>query len=112
MSGRVQVHDDACSGHFTIEGESQEAVSSYLTEWMAGPEGPRLFKLRVIDAGRTHDGKPRVMIYFDYNLVSGGREPRSEQKKFIEKHTDLLRRRFGNGLVAWSVGSPVHDVYM
>ncbi len=108
MPSHVRERTNVSCGHFTIEGEEFQGILDMLTEWKNGPEGRQFLSLCAVRAGRAERGGPRVIIYFTFDLISV--DTKREQKLFVHRHTDIMRRRFGNGLVAWSVSSPVHIV--
>jgi hypothetical protein len=108
MDSEIYDRHDLLGGHFTIEGEPFKSVLDLILEWKSGPDAELFLHLDAVSGGRSEDGKPRTMIYFRYKRPDG--DAKREQRKFVFKYTDQMKRRFGNGLVAWSVGSPVYVV--
>lgn len=82
------------------ENISEENLVELAKEWAAADTDSKYIDLHVRKCSKTCFG-----IGFKYILkeIDDGKE--EEYKKFFYSMTDKLKRRFGNGLVAWDVSS-------
>ncbi len=100
-------------GLFKIRGETAEAVIEFVREWKDGYDGERFERLAVRDC--TGKSKRDYMVAIDFLFAFENEDPSDEESErmhsaFFHKYTDLLRRRFGNGLAVWDVSTPVYEI--
>ncbi len=98
-------------GLFKIKGENLTDVLKFVMSWKNQDKKFGYFEyLFVRICSRAKDGSAVIAIEFLYDLVCEPEQAEHENKKFFHRYTDILKRQFGNGLIAWDVSSPVYII--
>lgn len=100
-------------GLFKVRGESTQNVIEFVGGWKNSSDGARFERLSVRDCtGKTERD---YMVAIEFLFVFGEEGLNDDEQKrlhdaFFHKYTDLLRRRFGNGLAIWDISTPVYEI--
>lgn len=93
------------AGLFKIHGAAIEEVLEVVEEWRDGRSGEIYDYLTIRRSEARLDEESVSVITIDFRAKLLVNDP--THKKFLYKHTDILRRRFGNGLLVWDTSNPV-----
>jgi hypothetical protein len=100
-------------GLFKIRGEKIADVLLFVSEWKDGSDGAYFERLAVRDCTGKTERDYMVAIEFLFVLTDGTLDEDlmlRMHNAFFQKYTDLLRRRFGNGLAIWDISTPIYEI--
>jgi hypothetical protein len=110
---RCYERNNVVGGLFKVRGESAEAVAQFVSGWKSGSDGEWFERLSVRDCTGKTQRDYMVAIEFSFVLTKENIAEDLVQRMhnaFFHKYTDLLRRRFGNGLAVWDISTPVYEI--
>lgn len=95
----ITKQDGVVSGNlFFSPAVTPDVLVQMAEEWLADSDGDRFQSLYIRPDGKDR----RHCIVFQYRFDPG---PKG-YKSFYHKVTDMLKRRFGNDFIGWSIASP------
>lgn len=100
-------------GLFKVRGETAQEVIKFVQGWKEGSDASRFDRLSVRDCTGKKERDYMVAIEFTYVLSDEALDDHESERLhsvFFHKYTDLLRRRFGNGLAVWDISTPVYEI--
>lgn len=105
--------NNAVGGVFKVRGETAQDVIEFVDGWKSGSDGVKFERLSVRDC--TSKKERDCMVAIEFLFIFGEEGLNDDQQKrlydvFFHKYTDLLRRRFGNGLAIWDISTPVYEI--
>ena len=110
---RSYERNNVVGGLFKVRGEPAEAVVQFVSGWKDGSDGQWFERLSVRDCTGKTQRDYMVAIEFIFVLTNDDLDEDLMQRMhnaFFHKYTDLLRRRFGNGLAVWDISTPVYEI--
>lgn len=105
--------NNVVGGLFKVRGETAQEVIEFVGQWKHGSDGDRFERLSVRDCTGKTERDYMVAIEFLYVFGDedlGDDEQHRLHQIFFHKYTDMLRRRFGNGLAVWDLSTPVYEI--
>jgi hypothetical protein len=97
-------------GLFKVRDATVSDVVALVSQWKKDTDGGKFERLSVRDCSGKTQRDRLVAIDFCYNFGRDDTAMGTFHALFHHKYTDILRRRFGNGLAVWDISTPVYEI--